>query len=74
MASISVSELSLHLSLEHILTFCLEACVCEVVRFGTSFADLQLGFLEVFPLFILLSCTRSHSFPVAVALIDGYLQ
>ena len=62
MASISVSGLNVDLCLERtlLLTLCLETCVCEIVRLGASFADLQLGFLEVFPFLILLFCTRSH--------------
>ena len=61
MASIRVSDLYLDLDLEDILTLCLEACVREIVRFGPSFTNLQLGFFEVFPLFILFFCARSHS-------------
>ena len=59
MASIRVSDSNLDLGLERtlLLTLCLETCVREIVRLGASFADLQLGFLEVFPLFILLFCT-----------------
>lgn len=60
MASIGVSGLSLDVGLECTLTLCLETCVCEIVRLGASFADLQFGFLEVFPLRILLFRTRSH--------------
>ena len=61
MASIRVRDLSLDLDFEHALTLCLETCVREIVRFCASFTNLQLGFLEVFALFVLLSCTRSHS-------------
>ena len=61
MASIRVSDLSIELSLEHTLTLCFEARVCEIVRFAPGFTNLELRFLEVFPLFILLFCTRSHS-------------
>ena len=60
MAWIRVSE-SLDLGLTHTLTLCLEACVREIVRFRASLTNLQLGFLEVFPLLNLLSRTRSHN-------------
>lgn len=60
MASSRVSELSVKFGLVHPLTLCLEACVREIFRLGASFTNLQLGFLEVFPLLILLFCTRPH--------------
>ena len=61
MAWIRVSVLGLHIRLEHTLTLCFKTRVCEIVRFGAGFTNLELGFLEVFPLFILFLCTRSHS-------------
>ena len=61
MAWISVSDLGLHIRLEDTLTLCFETCVREIFGFGAGFTNLELGFLEVFPLFILFLCTRSHS-------------
>ena len=61
MASMRVSDLDLDSGPENTLTLCLEACGSEIVGFGASFTNLQLGFLEVFPLFIFLFRTRTHS-------------
>ncbi len=56
-----VSESCLDFGSKYTLTLFLEACIREIVRFRASFTNLQLGFLEVFPLLILLSRTRSHN-------------
>ena len=61
MALMRVSYLDLDSDLGDALTLCLEACGCEIVGFRASFTNLQLWFLEVFPLFILLFRTRTHS-------------
>ena len=54
MASIEVSSFEFELDLGDSLTFGLEACVREIVRFGPSFTNLQLGFRKVLSFFILL--------------------
>ena len=75
MAWIRVSLLGLPNWLEHTLTLCFETCICEIVRFGAGFTNLELGFLEVFPLFIPFLCTRSHSsLKMALSVIYVYLS
>ena len=61
MALMRISDLDRNARLEDALTLCFEACGCEIVGFRASFTNLQLWFLEVFPLFILLFRTRTHS-------------